>query len=557
MCVFRPLWRAYLCVPFFALTLSWAQTSAPVTVNVGSLPRGVAIDPVSNVALVGNFGDSTVSFIDLATQKVIGTLSVSSPSGVAVSAGNGTAVVTSRFDNSVTVIDVNKRSILGVVGVGSGPVGVAVNPVTNIAVVANSLGNSVSLVDLRGLKVVTEITGIPNATGLQSVAVDLNQNIAAVASSTSNSLIIVDLAAKTIRATIPVEQSPSGVAIDIASKTAAVTNEFSNSVSLVDLTTNTVRASVPNIPRPQAVAMSAGTKSAIVTTGTNGTIEVVNLLAAAVDVSIPNLANPTGVAYNPTNGRTVVSFPNDSSVGVISSLGLFVVVHGSTFAQGAVAPLSIAAGFGTGLSSKVQSAVPPLPLPTSLNNTIVRVSGSNVPLFFVSAQQINFQVPAVSPGNYPIQVLYNGVIVGSGTLIVAAVAPGFFTANQQGTGQVVAVNSNGSLNNPAPPPGVPFGNGSPANAGDYITLYGTGGGITNPSTPAGSAPTAAAKTTFTPTAQIGGIAATVLYSGTAPSLVGVWQVNVVIPATVKSGSDIAVVLTENGQTTPTVTIAVR
>ena len=58
----------------------------------------------------------------------------------------------------------------------------------------------------------------------------------------------------------------------------------------------------------------------------------------------------------------------------------------------AVAPGMLIAVFGDSMASKVSSAAG-TPLPTALDGTSVEVDGQAIPLFFVSAKQINAQMP--------------------------------------------------------------------------------------------------------------------------------------------------------------------
>ncbi len=58
-------------------------------------------------------------------------------------------------------------------------------------------------------------------------------------------------------------------------------------------------------------------------------------------------------------------------------------------------------------------------------------------------------------------------------------------------------------------------------------------------------------------AQLGGQPATVHFAGLAPGFVGLYQVNVEIPADVASGSEVPLVLLQNGVPSNTVTIAVQ
>ena len=110
-----------------------------------------------------------------------------------------------------------------------------------------------------------------------------------------------------------------------------------------------------------------------------------------------------------------------------------------------VAPESIASVFSLGLADAVDLAAT-TPLPTRLNNLEIRVrsvTGTErlAPLFFVSPDQINYQIPAgTNPGTATVFV--NGVTRGPltyGTVQVAAIAPGLFTANANGQGVPAAV----------------------------------------------------------------------------------------------------------------------
>jgi len=56
---------------------------------------------------------------------------------------------------------------------------------------------------------------------------------------------------------------------------------------------------------------------------------------------------------------------------------------------------------------------------------------------------------------------------------------------------------------------------------------------------------------------VGGQPATVQYAGFTPGFVGLYQVNVRVPAGVTAGNAVALVLTQNGVPSNTVTIAVQ
>jgi len=65
-------------------------------------------------------------------------------------------------------------------------------------------------------------------------------------------------------------------------------------------------------------------------------------------------------------------------------------------------------------------------------------------------------------------------------------------------------------------------------------------------------------TTVNPvTVTIGGKTAQVAFSGLTPGYAGLYQVNVVVPGGITTGDTVPVVLSVAGQTSPSVTVAVR
>jgi uncharacterized protein (TIGR03437 family) len=109
-----------------------------------------------------------------------------------------------------------------------------------------------------------------------------------------------------------------------------------------------------------------------------------------------------------------------------------------------LAPEAIVSAFGAGLSQTAAAAAA-LPLPTSLGGTIVRVRDSagserDAPLFYVSPQQINYQIPPGSAlGTATVNIIRNSSVVSAGTIQLGAFAPGIFSADASGTGLAAAV----------------------------------------------------------------------------------------------------------------------
>ena len=82
------------------------------------------------------------------------------------------------------------------------------------------------------------------------------------------------------------------------------------------------------------------------------------------------------------------------------------------------------------------------------------------------------------------------------------------------------------------------------------------GAVTNP--PAdGSPSTGTSLTTATPIVSIGGVPATVTYSGLAPGEVGLYQMNIVVPAGTMTGNAVPIMVSIGNENANPVTIAVQ
>jgi uncharacterized protein (TIGR03437 family) len=65
------------------------------------------------------------------------------------------------------------------------------------------------------------------------------------------------------------------------------------------------------------------------------------------------------------------------------------------------------------------------------------------------------------------------------------------------------------------------------------------------------------ETTTPPTVTVGGVSASILFSGLAPTFVGLYQINVQVPAAAPFGNAVPLVVSIGGATAKTVTIAVQ
>jgi uncharacterized protein (TIGR03437 family) len=210
--------------------------------------------------------------------------------------------------------------------------------------------------------------------------------------------------------------------------------------------------------------------------------------------------------------------------GSLAAQNSVAVVNGASFlARFPVAPGSLASAFGTfpGASSASASA---LPLPATLGGVQVLVDDTPAPLLFVSAAQVNFQVPrSVATGRRSVRVTVGGTAVAQGTMDLLDLSPGIFITGTAGNNPVGAVlNQNSSANTEA----------NPARRGEVIQIFGTGPGALSATIADGAAAPGdpVVTTTTQPVAGvIGGVETAADFSGMAPGFVGLWQVNVKVP----------------------------
>lgn len=224
-----------------------------------------------------------------------------------------------------------------------------------------------------------------------------------------------------------------------------------------------------------------------------------------------------------------------------------------------VAPGTLVSVFGTNLGTSTASAST-TPLPTSLADVRAQLGGKDMGLVFANSGQVNAQVPTdLAPGTTAsLVVTVRGVAAAPDQITLADAQPGIFSLNSAGTGQGAVQISNTDIF-AAPQGSVPGSQARPANRGEYITIYCTGLGVTDPPVATGMAapgsPPATVKTAVT--VNIGGIQVPAAFAGLSPGFVGLYQVNIPVPSEVQPGDAVPLIITQTGVNSNTVTVAVR
>ena len=215
-----------------------------------------------------------------------------------------------------------------------------------------------------------------------------------------------------------------------------------------------------------------------------------------------------------------------------------------------VAPNSIASAYGDFGNVTTTVAETLTPMPRTLAGLSLRVNGVEAPLYFVSRNQINFVVPALTPnGRQAVEVMAGGSPVARGTVVVWEVGPGLAALTAATDRPGIVQNQDFAVN----------ARDRRARRGEVIQIYATGCGVTEPSLADGTPPTPGqlARTRATVEVQVLYENAPLSFAGAHPLYPGICQINAVLPNRPAVTGQVPVAVTVNGVTSNAVTVWVE
>jgi YVTN family beta-propeller protein len=175
-----------------------AKTGAPLaSIKTGDKPDAATFDPATGLAVVMNGHDGSLTLIDPAARKAVGTIPVGGGLELGAGDGKGRLFVNVEDRNSLAVVDLKARKVLKTVPLAGceGPTGVAYLPVSHRVV--SSCANGVATVtDPTAGKVVAKL---PIGQGPDSVIYDAKRKIAFVPAGRSGELDLFADEAKGVR----------------------------------------------------------------------------------------------------------------------------------------------------------------------------------------------------------------------------------------------------------------------------------------------------------------------------------------------------------------------
>jgi uncharacterized protein (TIGR03437 family) len=281
---------------------------------------------------------------------------------------------------------------------------------------------------------------------------------------------------------------------------------------------------------------------------------------AAADPSTANTPSSTNtVSVQTASSANPITVPPYSVLRAdITAPPVVAFVNSASFQPGPAAPQQLVTAFGSGFASQAIAASGQT-LPLTLGNTAITITDSQgtvsaAPLYYVSPGQASFLIPSgVASGVASVKVTRSGSTVLTGSLTVAAVSPGLYSANGNGAGVAAALAERVSASGAVTPLSVfscqsgiaisclssPLSLGS-STATVYVSLYGTG-----------------IRGAGTVEVYIAGQPAPLQYAGAQGQYQGLDQVNVTVPTSLAGMGEVSVYLVADGKVSNMTTINIQ
>ncbi len=519
------------------LAFDGTNYSQIATLPTGNQPSTMAISFDQQYLLVGNLGSQTVSVFDLDTLQPDTPIVL--PSGFIAysiaSSANATLAQGEYYDGTYHILqlDIPQRTGIELPSLG------VFNNLTNANTVltASQNGSSILIAQADGTVYLYDATS-----GSFTVSrKDFTSLAGPYAASAFNQYVVGNNLLNS--SLVPVMQfetgtgTPSGFAF--VNETGFRTNAPAPASSTSSTTTTTTPppASSSQSTAPGVIQRIDMTNPTSSVSSATAMVEapLLGTTASPFTRTVAPLANQAAIANLTVSGVTILPWNYDAAVAPPNITS--VVNAGDSGTD--IAPGGLISVYGTQLSP-VNMATSEIPLPTALANSCLSVNGLPVPILYVSPSQVNAQMPYQAIGDVTLILRTPGGQSDNYNLVIQPNAPSIFLASvgQDTNIPTVVRNDDNELVTPSHP--------IHRDSNTALVIYLTGLGPTSPAVATGqpgpSNPLAVSQ--FQPTVTLGGVDLPVLFSGLAPGMVGVDQINVSVPFTVPDGMSVPLVISQ-------------
>jgi len=317
------------------------------------------------------------------------------------------------------------------------------------------------------------------------------------------------------------------------------------SSGFVFLDQGAVRTTVAAADLPGTIARVDPTEGLIVRPTGTAEAALTGQKGFAFTRTLAALSNRNALVSLTVSGFTAISWNYDAAVAPPALQKVVNAADGSS----AVASGGLISVRGNHLSP-LNIASSQIPLPTALGESCLAINGMPAPMLFVSAHQINAQVPFEVDGGATMILHTPGGISNPLNFIVQPVAPSIFhtgTAGPQTGIPLVYRAKNHQLVTTA----------NPIHAGEAILIDATGLGATVPPVATGFAASATqpAPTAAQPDVSLAGATLPLYQADLVPGQVGVYEIKALVPGWAPTGMQLPLTITQ-GSTATTVKVRV-
>jgi YVTN family beta-propeller protein len=297
-----------------------------ISIQVGTVPKFVAVNQNTNRIYVSNLNSNNVSVIDGATNQVVATVPVgNSPEVVDVNSATNMVYVANIGDNTVSVIDGNTNKLSATITGLFGPFGVAVNSTTNQIFVSNNNTGNVAVIDGATNTILTNVTA---GSGSAGVRVNSKANLVYVANNIAGTISVIDSTSDTVTNTftLPQHAAPIVVALDPTTSKLFVTDAANAVVYVLDASAGTLLKTITGgkVPfkAPVYVTMFQPEKTVLVSDDSSlSAVMEINESSYAAIGGLKGGSGTYGIAVNRKTGKIYVAESSTGTVNVYSGFG--------------------------------------------------------------------------------------------------------------------------------------------------------------------------------------------------------------------------------------------
>lgn len=307
--------------PAIGLPASGAGDITPFTaINNGTTPvmASVTVTPTySNVAYVPNFGDGTVSVINVTINAVSETVKLGGKLyAVALSTDGNKLYLSDEYANTVLVVSTTSLSVIATVKVGLDPSCIVVSPDGTRFYVVNSYSNDVMVFNTVDNSLIYDIKVGDNP---QAMVLSPDGSALFVTNSISKTITEISTTDGIVNGVIALNATPSGITTSPDGNFLYVSNANMSSISVIDIETQEVTAVIGVGKNPQGLVTSGDGQFLYVVNNGSNSVSVINTADNSVIATIPVGETPYSISITSDGRYLYVPNAGSNNVSIVST----------------------------------------------------------------------------------------------------------------------------------------------------------------------------------------------------------------------------------------------